>query len=660
MLVEMAKVEILGPKEHFSEVVSLVHDLGDLHIEEVTHAVSGDSLVERMHVDKKSQRDRDQLEDLLVRVRGLLKALTVSGGIVDRRLYQSSYNEVWNGGLAGSVSRALEVLGQVEEKVSGLAAEADSIESELVLLERYAPILDKIAPLARQVLVTGAFEAVALRIDRRYKGALDDIASGLKDLTGGQTQIVSTDIDEETTAAILVFSRDHSLEVRRYLTDANVSQIKLPSEFADRPFDEAHDEILEQRRVLPARLKTVRSELEYLSSLWFTRLSAIRDVLVDRTEEISAVADFGQTEYAFVITGWIPIEDFSKLESRLEGRFGGEVMVEKQEIKPEDMADVPVALRNTGMVAPFEGLLSISGAPRYGTIDPTILLALFYPFFFGMIVGDVGYGLVMVVLVLWLRAKYKDTPFIQQATAVLGPAATMAVAFGFLYGEFFGNLGELIGIVPGHFKALGMTLPFTRTNEVTTLMVIALATGFVQVALGLILGMINAVRTRSWSHLTERSGLLATLVGFLIIGLAYAAISAETAGTWSRLAVATGALLLVVGTFFTFKGGKIVGVIEIVGQLGNVFSYLRIMAVGLAGAIFADAVNEMVLILLPKALILALLVGVLLHSLNIAIAAFSPNIHALRLNFLEFFGKFFESGTRLYKPFQRSKGEESS
>lgn len=659
MLVQMAKVEIVGPKEHFSEVVSLVHDLGDLHLEEVTRALSADS-VQRMPVGKQAQRDRDHLEDLLVRVRGLLKALTVSGGTVDRRLYQSSYNDIWDGGLVGSMSRVRDVLGQVEERVSALATEAESIESELILLERYAPILDKIAPLARQVMVSGAFEAVALRIDRRYKGALDDIAHGLDDLTGGQTQIVSTDIDEETSAAILVFAKEHALQVRRYLSEANVSQIKLPSEFADRPFDEAHDEMLEQRRVLPARLKTVRSELEYLSSIWFTRLSAMRDVLVDRMDEITAIADFGQTEYAFVITGWIPEEDFEELAKRLETRFKGEVFAEKHAIKPEEMADVPVALRNTGMVSPFEGLLSISGAPRYGTVDPTILLALFYPFFFGMIVGDVGYGLVMIAIVVWLRIKYKDVGFVQQATSVLGPAATMAVAFGFLYGEFFGNLGEIVHLVPEHFTVLGVTLPFTRTAQVPTLMIIALATGFVQVSLGLVIGIVNAVRTRSWSHLTERSGLLATLIGFLIMGLAYAAILAEKAGPYGQMAIATGALLLIVGTFFAFKGGKIVGVIEIVGQLSNVFSYLRIMAVGLAGAIFADAVNEMVVILMPRTAVLAVLVGVLLHSLNIAIAAFSPNIHALRLNFLEFFGKFFESGTRLYKPFHRTKGEESS
>jgi V/A-type H+-transporting ATPase subunit I len=656
----MAKVEILGPKEHFTEVVSLLHDVGYLHIEEVTNSVAGDPIVQRMTLDCESQTALDKLQDGLVRVRAVIKALSACGGSPDRRVYDRAYREIWDGGLQGSIERSDSALEKIEAKVSALASKAETIENELVVLDRYAPILDKIAPLARQVLFTGAFEAVALRIDRRYKGALGDVATGLEELTGGQTQIVSTDIDSETTAAILVFSRDHSRQVRKYLADANVSQIKLPSEFVDKPFDEAHEEILEQRRVLPVQLKALRTELEALCTEWMLPLTALRDVLADRSEEITAISDFGQTEYAFVIKGWTPAGDFRRLCATLEERFHGEVIAEKHRIRTEDMASVPVAMNNPKIASPFESLLSVTGAPRYGTIDPTIMLALFYPLFFGMIVGDVGYGVVMLIAIMWIRSKYKNLAFVQQATSILGPAATMVIAFGFFYGEFFGDLGEIIGLVPAHFQVLGLTLPFTRTHEVTTLMIIALATGFLQVTLGLVLGIVNAVRLRSWSHLAERSGLLATLIGFLVLGLAYSTTTAEARTPLGEVIVAAGALALIVGAFFAFKGGKIMGAIEIIGQISNVFSYVRIMAVGLSGAIFADAVNEIVAVLMPKAWLLALIVGVALHSLNIAIASFSPNIHALRLNLLEFFGKFFEAGTRPYRPFHRAGGEEQS
>lgn len=656
MLVEMAKVEIIGPKHHFLETVSLVHDLGDLHIEEVARCIADDVPIKAMRVEGEAKEDLALIDDQLVRVRGLVKALDVSGSRADTRAYDQSYEQFWGSELNDSLRQTEQMLGEIEGRVSKLAAEATDIEHELALLDRYAPVLEKVAPLARQVMTTGAFDAIALSIEKRYKDALSGLEEEIERITGGQSELITTDVDDETTAAILVYAREHAPEVHKMLADANVNQIRLPSELADRPFDEAFDEIAERRRTLPPRLKMVRSELEHLSSIWYTRLLAARDVLVDRGKEIDAICEFGQTEYAFVITGWMPESEFKTLTTILEDRFAGEVIAESLEVKPENYKDVPVALTNTGLVSPYEGLLSISGAPRYGTIDPTLMVAFFYPLFFGMIVGDVGYGLIMVALVLWLRFKYKDIPWMRQATSILGPACTMAVAFGFLYGEFFGNLGMTLGIVPDTFYILGVPLPFNRLESVPIVMVMAILVGFIQVSLGLALGIVNAVHTKSRSHMFERAGLLLVLfaVPILIVG-----VSGVLSLRYGPIATAIGSLLLGVGAFFAIKGGKAVGAVEIVGQFGNVFSYLRIMAVGLAGAIFAEAANEITEGLVPMTgWWFAIFVGVVLHSLNIAISAFSPNIHALRLNFLEFFSKFYESGTRQYAPFHRARGEE--
>jgi V/A-type H+-transporting ATPase subunit I len=213
-----------------------------------------------------------------------------------------------------------------------------------------------------------------------------------------------------------------------------------------------------------------------------------------------------------------------------------------------------------------------------------------------------------------------------------------------------------IGIVPKTFYLLGVPLPFNRIEAVPVVMVLAILTGFIQVALGLALGIANAVRTKSRSHLFERVGLLTVLFAAPIMIVAVSGVLEQRYGP---IAMAVGSLALGVGAFFAVKGGKAVGAVEMIGQFGNVFSYLRIMAVGLAGAIFAEAANEITAGLIPMTgWVFAIVVGIVLHSLNIAISAFSPNIHALRLNFLEFFGKFYESGTRRYEPFHRARGEE--
>jgi len=143
------------------------------------------------------------------------------------------------------------------------------------------------------------------------------------------------------------------------------------------------------------------------------------------------------------------------------------------------------------------------------------------------------------------------------------------------------------------------------------------------------------------------------------VGIAIAiAMAAEQFGSWAVWGQLAFAAIAFGGFIFAVRGGGVMGVIETVESVTGMASYIRIMAVGLAGAIFADAVNEIVAGL--GNIVLAIFVAVALHSLNFIIAAFSPTIHALRLNFLEFFGKFYETGNQQYKPFTKTGGEKGA
>jgi V/A-type H+/Na+-transporting ATPase subunit I len=291
------------------------------------------------------------------------------------------------------------------------------------------------------------------------------------------------------------------------------------------------------------------------------------------------------------------------------------------------------------------------------------MIFIFYPLFFGMIVGDVGYGLIMLGIVIWARMRFKDNDIVQLGTSILGPAATMTIAFGLIYGECFGNAGtKILQWVTGN-PAIVFPLsvfPRTMTTLVPVLIILVVVVGLLQVMLGLVLGMINGFRTKHIKHVWEKGGMLATLVG--VFGLvAFMAIAAMPfmsffqqfpfAG-YALQAVFAG--LIFFGLIFAVRGGGIVGAVESISQFANVFSYIRIMAVGLAGAMFADAINELFIKMGNP--IIGLVIAIPLHILNFAICVFSPNIHALRLNFLEFFNKFYESGGEEYKPFQKTGG----
>ena len=664
MLVPMARVEIIGPKNRFFEVVTLLHEQGTLHIEDLTKKIgSGEMPVEKMAVAIGQAGERERMEDLLIRVRAIIKALHLPGSTVDEVARQKEYLKLWKLSSAELSDEVVKVIDEVEERTASLAQSQSEIENEISLLGRYEPILHKIQPLARQIVTTGAFDSVALLVERRYKGLLEQLKEELDTITHKQCDIVSTDVDEDTTAAIVVFSRTYSEPVHKFLAMENVNQIRLPNDMQDLPFDQAYESIRERRKTLPEDLKQIRLELEAMSAKWLLRLTTVRDVLTDKVDEIAAIPKFGQTEYAFVITGWLPVSDLSALEKDIQASFGMDVIVNRKEIEEKDMEETPVKLDNPKALQPFEFVLGVRGTPRYGTLDPTWTLFLFFPIFFGLIVGDIGYGLVMLAVIMWLRIKFKDNDGIQTATSILGPAATMCIAFGIFYGEFFGDTLTRMGFI--HILEantapffLPFTLPFERTTLYMPFMWLALAVGLIQILLGLTMGVINAVRTKNSHHLQERGGIIVLVVG-IMIAVVVSIVGKEwgTIGTVGQLLFAAIALG---GFVFAVKGGGVMGVVETLETFTGIASYIRIMAVGLGGAIFANAINGIILSMSKgggMGMIFGILLGIVLHVLNLVISAFSPAIHAMRLNFLEFFGKFFEAGNTQYSPFRKTGGE---
>ncbi|MDI6712676.1 MAG: V-type ATPase 116kDa subunit family protein [Anaerosomatales bacterium] len=655
MLVPMAKVEVIGPKNLFFDVLSLLHEEGTLHIEDLSKKIqSGEVPLRPMEVVAEQECEKQRMEDLLLRLRSILKALHLPDEEVDPAERDKMYVELWNKDSKDLSREVADVIEQVEERTANLAQTQASMEAELALLSRYEPILQKIQPLAKQIVTTGTYDSVALLVERRYKAALEDLKRELDKITDSQCEIVSTDVDEETTAVIVVFPKRASEAVHKFLAMENVNQVRLPSEFQDMPFDVAYDRLRERRALLPKQLEEVRDGLHEMSRKWYTRLITIRDVLTDKIEELEAIPKFGQTEFAFVITGWIPVDQLKGLERSIMEHFGPDVIVEQLEIDEHEYEETPVAQRNPKWAAPFEPLMGylMGGKPAYGTVDPTIVFAISYPLIFGMIVGDIGYGAIMLAIILWMRFKFKENAGVQLATSILGPAATSAMLFGFFYGEFFGGVLWEAGWIKT-INVLGFTLPYNREHEVGPLIAMAIGLGALQIMFGLILGVVNAVRTKHMKHAYVKGGLAGFIVGAIVLLAAGKLLSPGMQPVGQMI----GALIMLAGVFAAIAFGSIMGFVETLETVSNIASYIRIMAVGLSDAIFSSAINKLGE---SMPLPVTIVVLVLMHGLHLILAAFTPTIHALRLNFLEFFGKFYEATKNEYKPFQKTGGEKSA
>ncbi|MDO8849070.1 MAG: V-type ATPase 116kDa subunit family protein [Coriobacteriia bacterium] len=656
MLVPMARMELIGPKNIFLDVLSLLHEAGTLHIEDLSKKIgAGELPLDQMEVVENQLAEQERMEELLIRLRSIIKALHLPSEAVDEVARQKHYLELWQLDSKELAAEVTKVIDQVEDRTSSLAQAQFSMEAEMGLLARYEPILQKIQPLAKQIVTTGAYDSVALLVERRYKGALEGLKKELDGITSNQCEIVSTDVDEDTTAVIMVFSKKYSEAVHKFLAVENVNQVRLPSDFQDMPFDVAYDQLKQRRQDLPTQLEKVREELASMSNTWYMKLTTVRDVLVDKIDETAAIPKFGQTEYAFVITGWLPVESVKDFRKLISDKFGPDVIVNQLEIDQHDYEETPVSLKNPQWVQPASAAMSylMGGKPMYGTIDPSTIWAISYPLIFGMIVGDIGYGAVMLAIILWMRFKYKDSAAVQLATGLLGPAATSAIMFGVFYGEVFGGLlwkhGEFM--FPIISLGQGFSLPYGREHAVMPLMIMALGLGVVQILFGLILGLINSLRMKHKKHAWIKGGLAAFVLGAIILIVGMVLLNQNP------VVKAIGAIALGGGVLVVLRFGGMMGFVETIETVSHTASYLRIMAIGLSDAIFASAINEMAGGFPP---IVGIIVALLFHSIHLVLAVFTPTVHALRLNFLEFFGTFYETGNQQYKPFTKTGGEKSA
>jgi V/A-type H+-transporting ATPase subunit I len=269
--------------------------------------------------------------------------------------------------------------------------------------------------------------------------------------------------------------------------------------------------------------------------------------------------------------------------------------------------------------------------PKYGTIDPTPFVAIFFPAFFGLIVGDVGYGLMLAALAaaLW-RKSDPETPLRSVSTVALA-CSSSAIVFGLIFGELFGTLGPLIGLRP-FFNRQQATMPF---------LALTVALGGVHIVLGLVLAGVSAWR-RGQRREAVGHGVALGMLALTALSL-LAAFEVVPKGLLTPIVVA---ILVSFVVLVALEG--VVAVIELVSTFGHILSYARIMALGTASLMLAIVANQMVGAF--GSVLVGVIFALLFHLVNFAIGLFSPVIHALRLHYVEFFGEFFSPGGAEYRP----------
>lgn len=379
-------------------------------------------------------------------------------------------------------------------------------------------------------------------------------------------------------------------------------------------------------------LKKIKNKLIELANNNLRHLQKEELKLSKEIATLEAKNKFAKTKNITVLSGYVPTNKIKKLKINLEKNLTDKYQLDIE--KPDENA--PVLLNNTGMSKSFESLLRMYSMPKYSEFDPTMLIFLVFPLFYGFILGDVGYGLLSLLFFTIIKNKLKN---IKEFINILQISSISSIIFGFIYGEYFG------------FEPFHALLP--RYHDPVTLLIIALVFGAIHVNIGIIIGFVNELHNLKHA-ITDKLSWIVLEFGVLFIFLGsylYSAIPLTLLG---------GGLVLISAIMLYIAHG-IMGINEIPSFFTNIFSYARLMAVGLSSVAIAILINDFSVPLIQSGIIPAvfgIIIFTLGHAFNIVLGNFESFLHSLRLHYVEFFTKFYTGGGKEFEPFGQKIREE--
>ena len=567
------------------------------------------------------------------------------------------------------LTSALETLKHYETKKGGLfAARPEKTIGELFSDEAYAAALDTAQAVldAQDARSRLAAEKSRLTAVRESFVPWQQLPLPLETLGTQHTRILLGTVPAQTDLEALrakVFEAADEVQLEQISADQQslyllvfvhkcaaeaVGAALREAGFALTTFDGVQGTAAENiRRTDEAIAACEQQDAEKLAEL--TALAAQKSALqlaFDRcTQEISkaqAADRLVHSEKTFCLGGWVPCEDVGKLEALLSGFC---CAWELTDPAPEEYPDVPVKLKNNKLTWPLNMVTEMYSLPAYDGVDPNPLMAPFFILFYGIMMADMGYGLLMILASIIITKKSRPKGTSGQMFGLMFSCGISTFLMGALTGGFFGDfLPQLVGIIDPDttFKALPSL--FTPLDDTITILIGAMALGFVQIVTGMAISFVEKIKKGQimdaiWEELTW---------WVVFVGIACMALGV------TNIVLYVGLAMVVVGSGWSAKGfGKVTAIFgsvynHVTGYFGDILSYSRLMTLMLAGSVIASVFNTLGAI--PGNVVFFLIVSALGNGLNFALNLLSCYVHDLRLQCLEYFGKFYQDGGKPFEP----------
>ncbi len=622
--------------------------------------------------------DADAASSLLAKVRAAVSRISPDTNQPALAVSQVKKN------LDGDFSKEIDSILEKANTSEDASSEIEKLEEELAGLEIVAP----------------------LGLDLELLQEYDSLVVNIGKLSSSTPNLPSTAMVFSAGDSIAVFCRkEEAGAVQEALNSNSFEEVTAPE--GSGSCKDRMKNVRDRIKELNARVDKAEGFLSNWAENNGQMLLGVMEELERRLEILQAPVRISTSDHAFLLDGWIAEDDCKKVEEAFTITKVA-TFVEIEEYSPshghhgdEEEELPPIAFTNLDAAKPYELLTDLVGRPRYGRIDPTVFMMFTYPLFFGLMLGDMGYGLATILLAGWVMKNFGNSAEGALAARLLKYIGISCVIFGFLYAEIFGfEIGATGAHAPPSWIAWmsvfydwahhpSITLPFNVElaypfhrvgGNMSDLILISIYLGITHLTVGYLIGMRDVVKEHGWAAgFFEKGCWIMVLLGGSAAAYGFMVGEGHTDAAhieFLDLMVLSGIITLVIGIVCASWGlvkyegfgpaGWMIGPLETVSLLSNTLSYIRLFAIGVVGVKIAEAGNnlgyhnmvvniehllageDVVLSAILVILTLMLWLGVQIFAWVLGV--FSPNIHTARLHFVEWMGKFHEGVGEPFTP----------
>ncbi|WP_427832253.1 V-type ATP synthase subunit I [Methanobrevibacter intestini] len=654
----MRKIRIVTLDEYISPTVSALHEQGLVQINEISDGIQQDPELAELVTPSKASAFTGKLSSLLMKTNNISELLgnSLSEGHGIKDTIKSFISpempvpkEVEDLDTEAFINKTENILAQVESETKVIEGKFSALDSETSVLNSNKSLAKSLHALDMDLALLKDSKFTSTTVGRINAESASEIESNLSKLTDELDVFIVPNDDKATAIIVVVTLKEFGEDVYSTLRKFDFERLEV-NNVEGNP-QQVISNADSRLATIESERNSAKTDLRAIAERWDDDILALKEELENEKEKNEILAAFVQTKDTYMLEAWVPVKDTEKVEQLVEKSTDGHCTFELIEIEGTDDENVPILQTNKGYVKPYEFLVDMYSPVRYNAVDPTVFVAIMFPFLFGYCLTDAFYGtLVAIIGVILVRGMGKIKESMNAFGHILIACGLWSVILGLITNGLLGDFPERI---------LGYRLPtvipiIESFVHPEVILLIALGIGVVYTNIGFIMGTINDLR---YGQIKDAIG--SKICWFFLEGGIIFLAAGMLIPTFGMIGMAIGAVLILACLGMLIYANGLYGVMDVFGFMGDILSYARLLALCLATGGIAMTVNILTQLcadIIPYiGIVVAVFIFIFGHIANFLFQILGAFINSLRLHYVEFFSQFFEAGKNKFEAFKSSR-----